>query len=494
MPLTSWQSPVPRHEVDVDGKVTWLELFFDLVYVAALILLGGALAYDLTWGGAVRFAVLFVVLWWTWTGTTFYANRVAVDDLAHRALVVAQMFGVTNLAIQAPEAFGDRATAFALSYVSVRLLLIAMYVRARRIMFNLRPLADLYLRSFAAGAALWTISAFVPSSTLRYTLWAAALVIELSAPVLPKARAVFARAPVHQAHMRERYAVFTIIVLGESFVKSTGSLADRGISVEAGVYGLLAFLIGVALWWTYFDDIADARIHSGRRAGLLGVVWVYSHLPLTGALTAYGVAAERMVVLENLTDPLPMTTAVLLAGSLSVALLATTALDLVTENRHFAIRERHRVGPRLSAVVLVWVAVVTTRQASAVVTTGLVAIIMASQIVLEVAVAATADRRVRKRVALDLDRNAADGCEDLVNLKNVVPEAEECTACEEIGATWVHLRVCMQCGNVGCCDDSEHRHARKHWHDEDHPVIRSMERSEDWAFCFRHDATIHSWN
>jgi CPA2 family monovalent cation:H+ antiporter-2 len=66
----------------------------------------------------------------------------------------------------------------------------------------------------------------------------------------------------------------------------------------------------------------------------------------------------------------------------------------------------------------------------------------------------------------------------------VEPTASVCEQCVEQGDRWVHLRACLTCGAVGCCDASKNRHARKHWEGTHHPVIRSIEPGESWKFCF----------
>jgi uncharacterized UBP type Zn finger protein len=59
-----------------------------------------------------------------------------------------------------------------------------------------------------------------------------------------------------------------------------------------------------------------------------------------------------------------------------------------------------------------------------------------------------------------------------------------CEECLAMGDTWVHLRECLTCGHVGCCDDSQHKHATKHFHTTKHPIIRSIESGEDWKWCY----------
>ncbi len=62
-----------------------------------------------------------------------------------------------------------------------------------------------------------------------------------------------------------------------------------------------------------------------------------------------------------------------------------------------------------------------------------------------------------------------------------------CEECLEIGSTWVHLRACLTCGHVGCCDSGEHRHARAHAAQAGHPVMESFEAGEDWRWCYVHE-------
>jgi len=75
-------------------------------------------------------------------------------------------------------------------------------------------------------------------------------------------------------------------------------------------------------------------------------------------------------------------------------------------------------------------------------------------------------------------------CEHLVQIKQVTPGSQGCEECLAIGDRWVHLRLCMICGHVGCCDNSKNKHATKHFHATGHPIIKSFEPDEDWMWCF----------
>jgi uncharacterized UBP type Zn finger protein len=78
----------------------------------------------------------------------------------------------------------------------------------------------------------------------------------------------------------------------------------------------------------------------------------------------------------------------------------------------------------------------------------------------------------------------SDLCVHLKKAHNAQANSKGCEECLKLGDTWVHLRLCLACGNVGCCDDSKNQHATKHYHATKHPVIRSIEPGESWEWCY----------
>jgi uncharacterized UBP type Zn finger protein len=75
-------------------------------------------------------------------------------------------------------------------------------------------------------------------------------------------------------------------------------------------------------------------------------------------------------------------------------------------------------------------------------------------------------------------------CTHLDQIHEVMPSAPGCEECLKMGDGWVHLRICLTCGHVGCCDSSKNKHATKHFHATQHPIVQSFERGEDWAWCY----------
>lgn len=84
----------------------------------------------------------------------------------------------------------------------------------------------------------------------------------------------------------------------------------------------------------------------------------------------------------------------------------------------------------------------------------------------------------------------ADHCTHLDQIHEVAPATEGCEECLKTGSDWVHLRLCLICGHVGCCDSSRHKHATKHFHRTKHPLVQSLEPGESWIWCYVDEVLI----
>ncbi|MCC7352618.1 MAG: UBP-type zinc finger domain-containing protein [Anaerolineae bacterium] len=82
------------------------------------------------------------------------------------------------------------------------------------------------------------------------------------------------------------------------------------------------------------------------------------------------------------------------------------------------------------------------------------------------------------------------GCSHLDQVHDVTPSAQGCEECLKIGDEWVHLRLCLTCGHVGCCDDSKNKHATRHFRTTGHPIIASLEPGEEWLWCYVDEVPI----
>lgn len=312
---------------DEERRVGWLELFFDLVFVATLIELGNLLSGDVSVGGFIRFACLLAPVWWVWTGTTFFANRFLVDDVTHRILVFIQIYAMAGMALSIEGVFGDLAAQFTFSYVIARIVLISLYARSWQAVEETRPLVGGYMFIFTVGTLFWIASFFVEGD-LVYALWAAGLIFEVVAILSPyMIRWQFEFRP-HIEHMVERYGIFTIIVLGESFLKVIDNFSGQAFEMEVAITSIFTTGLACAIWWLYFDDISASEINEGR-APL--PTWIFFHLPVAIGITAFGVAAKKILE-QPFGDPLSDKYRLLMVAALAVYLIAVAIIDEVTSH------------------------------------------------------------------------------------------------------------------------------------------------------------------
>jgi low temperature requirement protein LtrA len=138
-----------------------MELFFDLIFVAAVAQVGAPLVEDYTPAGLFRYAFLFVLIWWAWSGHTAYTTRFDHDDLPNRLLVLLQCFIAAIMAANARDALDSRSSAgFGAAYAGMRIVLVAQYLRARSVE-ETRPLATRYAIGFGTAAVVWLVSALL---------------------------------------------------------------------------------------------------------------------------------------------------------------------------------------------------------------------------------------------------------------------------------------------------------------------------------------------
>ncbi|MFL5905973.1 MAG: low temperature requirement protein A [Solirubrobacterales bacterium] len=325
---------------------TWFELYFDLVFAAALAELAAGLAKDPSVSGFAKFAGLFVAVEWAWAGFTFYANRFDTDDLIYRLAKSGAALVIAAIAIQIPHVMeGSGGTAaFAVGYAVVRFLLVGLYFRARLHVFGEgRRLIDFLLVTFSFTASMWVVSAFVPGP-YRFVLWGLALAIDYGS--LPFAWATLEGPRVVVSHITERFGTFFIVVLGGSVVAVVAAVAGLEFSVEAWVIAGACFVIALCLWWIYFD-LADTSV-VGR--GMLGLIYLYGHIPLFPGIGAFG-AGTKLAILHAGDPALEAGARWALAGGIASFALALAILHLGAE--WTSLRDRTFIGRIVLAVVLV---------------------------------------------------------------------------------------------------------------------------------------------
>ncbi|MBV8719545.1 MAG: low temperature requirement protein A [Chloroflexi bacterium] len=293
--MSVWQRPTRLRSAESESAerhATWFELFFDLVFALAVSQLSATLQSDTSAAGYLKFIGLFVPVWWAWVIYVTYADRFDTDDVVYRLTVMLGMLAIVAMAVSLPNALSDsQAAPFAIAYVIVRLIPLALYIHAGRSLEIGRDIAWGYGSITVPAALLWLGGIFVPLPA-RYVVWALAATLEVVNPFIR--RSTVARTPVAVSHFAERFGAFTIIVLGESVFSVGATLANLsgGWHAEPAATATGAFVITAAQWWLYFDFMDGRPL---RRGFAVRQVFVYAHLPIVVGITAIA-AGTRLAI------------------------------------------------------------------------------------------------------------------------------------------------------------------------------------------------------
>jgi low temperature requirement protein LtrA len=295
-----------RDREDEDSaRVSFVELFFDLVFVFAVTQLAAYLAENLTAEGLVRALVLFLAVWWVWITTTWATNRLDPDRSLVRVVIFALMGAGLMFSVSIPHAFDDRGLIFAAAYVLIQVGRSAFMIWALGHAGEGAQQATFVRNAlwFGISGVLWIAGALVDSD-LRIVIWGAALLIELTVPWfgywLPGIGRSSAGAwDVEGEHLTERCGLFIILSLGESILV-TGTRMEP---LELNAVNLAAFTVAVlgslTMWWIYFDSGARRGTKAFERSSepgrLARFAYTYVHLPIVAGVVVVAVSDKLLL-------------------------------------------------------------------------------------------------------------------------------------------------------------------------------------------------------
>ncbi|MGW4896757.1 low temperature requirement protein A [Kitasatospora sp. NPDC004240] len=273
-----------------EKRVTWAELYFDLVFVFAITQVSGLLHHHHDWAGIARALVVFVPVYWCWVGTTVQANIRDVDTPKDRLGIFAVGLSGLFMALAVPGAYEGRGLLLGAGYWAARLVLLAMVIR----------IPGAWRGPYGVGVLvsgpLLLAGGLLPEGP-RVALWALAALCDLSAPLVFRSR--LARVAYHPSHMPERFALFLLVALGESIVGIGATAAAAHLDAAELTAVAAAFTISCGLWWQYFVHAADAMRHAvtvaASRRDLVRRVFQYGHLALVAGVIAVAVGFGETV-------------------------------------------------------------------------------------------------------------------------------------------------------------------------------------------------------
>lgn len=299
-----------------DQTVTFVELFFDLVFVFSVTQVVSFFHHGVSWSTAGSAVLVFWLVWWAWTQFTWALNAANTD---HQHIQIAMLLATAIaffMAIAVPDAFGNKALWFAIPYVMVRL--VGLHVYTKVTVTNERQYKG--VRSFAL-ASIGGLTAVVIGAVLggptQYWLWGLAILLDaLAAQVAGKSDSW----NLHPEHFVERHGLIVIIALGESLIVAAAGLVGSDLTLTLLTVGLLAVMITCALWWSYFPYVKPLlesgliRTEASDEGPMARDAFSFGHFPLLCGIIAISSAIEVAVL--DPTAPLPLKVRVAMASGL----------------------------------------------------------------------------------------------------------------------------------------------------------------------------------
>jgi low temperature requirement protein LtrA len=298
-----WGPPRNFNERKNERKISWLELFYDLVYVAAIAQLTHHLSAHLSWSDLAFSFLLFSLIFWSWVNGSQYYDLHGSDSIRTRLLTFWQMLAMAAIAISIPDAFEGHHQSFVIAFMVIQLLITYLWFSVGFYDPSHRVFNKFYTINYLLAFVLLFISIFTSYST-AIILFIPVLILNLT-PSLIGARTIIRvlkqRGQVFSASasLVERFGLFTIIVLAESILATvTGIAGLKEKPAEAWIAFILGILIAFLLWSIYFDMTSEQETKPGYKY----LQWfIFLHYPLLMALGVVGAAIR--ILLDNLHAP-----------------------------------------------------------------------------------------------------------------------------------------------------------------------------------------------
>lgn len=308
--MTSGSAPLGRgtHNRSHVGPV---ELFFDLVYVFAIIQLSHLLIEHLTWIGAAQTVVVFAAVWWGWNYTAWAMNWLDPSKTPVQLLSAVLMFAALGMSVAIPYAFGGGALVFVGCYLFmgvVRPVFMMVAFRGRQLAHNYRMLL---IWTIGAGV-FWVAGAFLEPQW-RILLWIVAVLVDYLAPMVQYRVPGVGSAPMRlwdtdPEHLAERNRLVFIIALGESILLMGGAVVDHGeLTVPLAVSLLVGFASLFVLWWNYFALNGEDTGGDGSTAALRSA-YAYAHAFMVLGAILVAVSIELRLSHDHLTPAIVVVT------------------------------------------------------------------------------------------------------------------------------------------------------------------------------------------
>ncbi|PJO42885.1 low temperature requirement protein A [Lysinibacillus xylanilyticus] len=255
-----------------EKKVTWLELFYDLLIVAAIstathVLLHVEKGYIHS-DYLLKFVLIFIPIWWAWVGQTMFINRYGEDLFHHRIFLILQMFFALIMIASLSVDFDSYYRSFLIGYIGLRALVVIQYLVVQ--------LCSLFFDSW-----------------IRYLILYTGILVDILIPIIGRKRLV--NVPTNTAHLFERFGLFTIILFGETLVSTLAVIQPKQGDWNSILFTIVSFVLIISMWWQYFDNLEKKVNKSIKTAGQM---IIYGHLFILMSLSMIAASIRLLFMHE----------------------------------------------------------------------------------------------------------------------------------------------------------------------------------------------------
>jgi low temperature requirement protein LtrA len=280
-----------------EKKVTWLELFYDLLFAAAVATTTQVLLH--VEKGVIhpeyfiKFVLMFIPIWWSWTGQTMFVNRFGQDFLHQRIYMILQMLFVLIMTSSLSVHFDQYYRPFLIGYIGIRAITAIQYLVVQKLEDkNRKEVAQFLGTRFWIGIIISSLSIFF-DSWIRYAVLYAGIIVDIIVPIF--GRKYLVKAPTNTAHLLERFASLTLILFGESVVSTLFVLQPQNGDWHTIAFSLISFILIISIWWQYFDHV-EKKVNKSIQSA--GQTILYGHLFILMSLSMIAASIKLMFLHE----------------------------------------------------------------------------------------------------------------------------------------------------------------------------------------------------
>lgn len=280
-----------------EKKVTWLELFYDLLIVAAIATVTHILIHVekgyIQSDYLLKFVLIFIPIWWARVGQTMFTNRYGEDLFHHRIFLILQMFFALIMIASLSVDFDSYYRSFLVGYIGLRALVAIQYLVVQRTEVGTRKKAALFFGKYFWVGIIVSLCSLFFDSWIRYLILYTGIFLDILIPIIGRKRLVMV--PTNTAHLFERFGLFTIILFGETLVSTLAVIQPKQGDWNSILFTLVSFILIISMWWQYFDNLEKKVNKSIKTAGQ---TIIYGHLFILMSLSMIAASIRLLFMHE----------------------------------------------------------------------------------------------------------------------------------------------------------------------------------------------------